>query len=85
MKIKVNDIIKFDSFEYKVLDVIINNNNTYAYLINNDKFLNDVSIVKVKKKDNFLEFSHIEDDKEFDYVLCKLYLNYKRYILSFFD
>ena len=37
-------------------------------LINNDKFLNDVSIVKVKKKDNYLEFSHIEDDKEFEIV-----------------
>ena len=71
MKISVNDVVKFDNFEYLVLDVIKNKNNTYAYLINNDKFLNDVSSVKVETKDNHLEFTHIEDDKEFDYVLCK--------------
>ena len=30
MKIKVNDVIKFDNSDYLVLDVINNKNNTYA-------------------------------------------------------
>ena len=85
MKIKVNDVIKFDNSDYLVLDVINNKNNTYAYLINNDKYKNDVSIIKVIEKNNCLEFLHIENDDEFNYVLCKIYLNNKRYLLSFFD
>lgn len=85
MTIKENDVIKFDNGSYLVLDLINYKKNMYAFLINNDKFTNDVSIVKVIKKDNYLDFLYIEDDKEFEYVLCKLYLDYKREILSFFD
>jgi len=85
MKIKVNDIVKFDNGSYQVLDLIKYKNNMYAFLINNDEFINDISIVKVIEQDNYLDFLYIEDDKEFEYVLCKLYLNYKRDILSYFD
>ena len=81
----VNDIVEFDNGTYKVLDIFNNNNNTYAFLINNDEFTNDVSIVKVIKNDKYYEFKQIDDDKEFEYVLKKIYLNHKRDILSYFD
>ena len=85
MNIKVNDIIEFDNFAYRVLDVITSKSNTYAYLINNEDFKNDTAIVKIVKSDRNLEAKHIDDDEEFEYILKKLYLNHKRDILGFFD
>ena len=85
MNLRVNDIIELDNYSYRVLDVINNMNNTYAYLINNEEFVNDTAIVKVIKKDRYIELSNIEDDNEFEYVLRRLYLNHKRDILSYFD
>ena len=85
MKININDIVEFENGSYLVLDIINYKNNKYAFLINNDRFTNDVSIVKVIQKDKCLDFLYLDDDKEFEYVLCKLYLNYKRDILSYFD
>lgn len=85
MNLRVNDIIELDNYSYRVLDVINNMNNTYAYLINNEEFVNDTAIVKVIKKDKYIELTNIEDDSEFEYVLRRLYLNHKRDILSYFD
>lgn len=85
MNIKINDILDFDNYSYRVLDVINSNGNTYAYLINNEEFKNDTSIVKVLKNSRNLEVQHIKDNEEFEYVLKKIYLNHKRDILSYFD
>ena len=85
MKLSVNDIVKFDNGSYLVLDIINNKSSLYVFLINNDRFINDISIVKVTQKDNCLDFAFIDDDKEFEYILCKLYLNNKRNVLSLFD
>jgi len=85
MNIKVNDIVKFDNYSYQVLDIITFENNYYAYLINNDEFINDTSIVRLEKVGKMIDFRHIDNDIEFKYVLYKIYLNHKRDILSFFD
>ena len=85
MNIKVNDVLDFDNYSYRVLDVINSNGNTYAYLINNEEFKNDTSIVKIVKNNRNLEVMHIKDNTEFEYVLKKIYLNHKREILSYFD
>lgn len=82
MNFNIDDVIKFKNGEYLVLDVIINKENTYLYLINNDEFLNDVSITKVLKKDQKYEFTNINSDEEFDYVMSKIFLNYKEDILN---
>ncbi len=85
MNINVNDIIDFDNYSYRVLDIVHNNDNTYAYVINNEEFVNDTAIVKIHKTNNTIELKHIDDDNEFEYVLKKIYLNHKRDILSYFD
>ena len=48
MNYNIDDVIKFKDGEYLVIDVIKNEGNTYLYLINNDEYLNDVSITKRK-------------------------------------
>lgn len=85
MNIKVNDVLELDNDSYKVIDVINHNDNFYLFLINNDEFQNDTSIVKVIKNEKNIELKHIEDDKEFEVILKKIYLNHKRDILSYFD
>ncbi len=71
------NIIKFDNGDYLVIDIIKNDNDTYLYLINNNEFINDVAIVKVQNNDGIVEYSHITNDKEFNFVLNKLFLNSK--------
>ena len=85
MNIKVNDILELDNYSYRVLDIIHDKENTYAYLINNEEFKNDTSIVKIIKRDKAIELNHINDNDIFEYILRKIYLNHKRDILSYFD
>lgn len=83
MLYKNGDIIKFKNSEYLVIDVIRNDVNTYLYLINNDKNLNDVAITKVKYIDGNIEYSYIENNEEFNFVLNKLFLNAKDDMILF--
>lgn len=82
MSFKIDDIIEFNNGQYLVLDVINKNDNTYLYLINNDEFLNDISITKVVNSDGKVEFTYIEDDNEFDFVMNKIFLDLKTDILD---
>lgn len=82
MNFNIDDVIKFKNGEYLILDVIINKGNTYLYLINNDEFKNDVSITKVTKNSQNYEFSAINSDEEFDYVMSRIFLNYHDDILE---
>ena len=83
MLYKNGDIIKFKNGEYLVIDVIRNDGNTYLYLINNDKNLNDVAITKVKYIEGNTEYSYIENNEEFNFVLNKLFLNAKDDMILF--
>ena len=82
MSFKIDDITEFNNGQYLVLDVINKNDNTYLYLINNDEFLNDISITKVVNSDGKVEFTYIEDDNEFDFVMNKIFLDLKTDILD---
>lgn len=82
MNFNVNDIIKFKNGEYLILNVIKNEGNTYLYLINNDEYKNDVSITKVIEENNEIKYIHIEENEEFEYVMNKIFLNYKDDILD---
>ena len=82
MNIKVNDIIRFNKNDYLVLDII---DNRYLYLINNNKFEDDTAIVKIVNKNRETEIHYIENDDEFYYVLNRLFINFKRDILVYFD
>ena len=82
MSFKIDDIIEFNNGQYLVLDVINKNDNTYLYLINNDEFLNYISITKVVNSDGKVEFTYIEDDNEFDFVMNKIFLDLKTDILD---
>ncbi len=82
MNFEIDDIIKFKNGSYLVLDVIKRNDNTYLYLINNDEFEDDISITKVINKNGFIEYSHIESEEEFNYILNKLFLDFKDDIIS---
>ena len=84
MEIKKNNIIKFNNGDYLVIDLLKYNNNTYLYLINNDEFENDVSIVKVDYENGIIRYSQIEDEEEFNYVITKLFLEHKTDISEFF-
>ena len=83
MNFNIDDVIVFNDGEYLILDVIRENNNTYLYLINNDEFLDDVSIVKVNNNNNVIEYTAIDNDKEFDYVVNKIFLDFKDDVLDF--
>ena len=82
MNYNIDDVIKFKDGEYLVIDVIKNEGNTYLYLINNDEYLNDVSITKVTNENGKNIYSCIENDEEFDYVLNKIFLVFKDDILE---
>lgn len=82
MEFKINDIIKFKGGDYLILDVIQNNDNTYLYLINNDEYLNDVSITKVIENNGVIEYNHIDNNDEFNYVLNRLFLNIKEELIE---
>ena len=83
MNFNIDDVIVFNDGEYLILDVIRENNNTYLYLINNDEFLDDVSIVKVNNNNNVIEYTAIDNDEEFDYVVNKIFLDFKEDVLDF--
>ena len=83
MNFNIDDVIVFNDGEYLILDVIRENNNTYLYLINNDEFLDDVSIVKVNNNNNVIEYTAIDNDEEFDYVVNKIFLDFKYDVLDF--
>ena len=85
MDIKKNNIIKFNNGDYLVIDVLKYKDNTYLYLINNDEFENDVSMVKVNNEDGIVRYSQIEDEEEFNYVINKIFLNHKVEINEFFE
>ena len=68
-----------------ILDVLKYKDNLYLYLINNDEYENDVSIVKVNNNDGIVKYSHIYDEEEFNYVVNKLFLNHKEEIREFID
>ncbi len=83
MNFNIDDIIVFNDGEYLILDVIREKNNTYLYLINNDEFKDDVSIVKVNNNDNVIEYTPIDNEEEFDFVVNKIFLDFKDDVLDF--
>jgi hypothetical protein len=72
MKYSPYQIISFKEGEYLVLDVVNYNENTFLYLINNNEFEDDISLVKVLEDGSF---GQIDDEKEFDYVINKIFLD----------
>ena len=85
MKFAINDIIRFKNGNYLILDIINTNGNKYLYLINNDDYLNDVAITKVIENGGVVEYTPIDDNDEFNYVLNKLFLNIKDDIFKFVE
>lgn len=85
MDYEKNDIVGINNKNYLVLDVIRNKQNMYLYLINNDEFENDVSIIKVNDNNGLVEFSQIENEEEFDYVLGKLFIDYRSDIEEYIE
>ena len=85
MNIKKNNIIKFNNGDYLVIDVLNYKEIMYLYLINNDEFENDVSIVKVNEDGGIIKYSQIEDEEEFNYVVNKLFLEHQMEIDEFFE
>ena len=79
-KYKTNDIIRVNDKEYAVIDSFKNNDNTYLYLINNSDFDDDLAIIK---EDNNGKFINIEKDDEFNFVLNKIFLDFKDEIINF--
>lgn len=85
MNFKKNNIIKFNNGDYLILDILNYKENTYLYLINNDEYKNDVSIVRVDNNSGITKYSHIDDEDEFNYVINKLFLNHQTEISEFLD
>lgn len=85
MDYEKNDIVGINNKNYLVLDVIRNKQNMYLYLINNDEFENDVSIIKVNDNNGLVEFSQIENEEEFDFVLGKLFIDYRSDIEEYIE
>lgn len=83
MNFQIDDIIKYNDGEYLVLDVIKKNDDVFLYLINNDEYVNDVAITKVKNNNGVIEYSFVENDEEFNYVLNKIIVNSKDELLGF--
>ena len=82
MNFNIDDIITFNYGEYLILDVIREKDNTYLYLINNDEFKDDVSIVKVNNNNDVIEYSPIENEEEFDFVVNKIFLDFKEDVVD---
>ena len=72
MKYSPYQINSFKEGEYLVLDVVNYNENIFLYLINNNEFEDDISLVKVLEDGSF---GQINDEKEFDYVINKIFLD----------
>lgn len=85
MDYEKNDIVGINNKNYLILDVIRNKQNMYLYLINNDEFENDVSIIKVNDNNGLIEFSQIENEEEFDFVLGKLFIDYRSDIEEYIE
>jgi len=85
MDFKKNKIIRFNNGDYLILDVLKYEDNLYLYLINNDEYENDVSIVKVDNNDGVIKYSHIDDEDEFNYVINKLFLIHQEEINEFVE
>ena len=83
MNFNIDDIITFNYGEYLILDVIREKDNTYLYLINNGEFKDDVSIVKVNNNNDVIEYSPIENEEEFDFVVNKIFLDFKEDVVDF--
>ena len=45
--------------------------------------MDDVSIVKVNNNNNVIEYTAIDNDEEFDYVVNKIFLDFKDDVLDF--
>lgn len=80
MRYNIDDVIEFKDGEYLILDVINHNDNSYLYLINNNEYMDDVSIVKVLDNN---ELGYIESDSEFNYVINKIFIDCEKDLLSF--
>lgn len=78
MDYKIDDVIEFKNGEYLILDVIKNKENTYLYLINNDEYKDDISIVKVNFNNNIVEYSVVDNDKEFEFIIDKIFVNFRK-------
>ena len=85
MEFAINDIIRFKNGNYLILYIINTNGNKYLYLINNDDYLNDVAITKVIENGGVVEYTPVDDNDEFNYVLNKLFLNIKDDIFKFVE
>lgn len=85
MDFAVNDIIRFKNGNYLILDIINTNESKYLYLINNDDYQNDVAITKVIEEGGVVEYTPVDDNEEFNYVLNKLFLNIKDDIFKFVE
>ena len=64
MKYDLYQVIKFNNGEYLVLDVIKYNEDTILYLIYNNEFEDDISIVKALDDGSF---DHITDENEYGF------------------
>ena len=82
MNYEVDDVIEFKNGSYLVLDIIKKDENVYLYLINNDEFKDDIAITKVSNNNGNVENSFINNEEEFNYILNKLFLNFKDDIIS---
>jgi len=82
MNYEVDDVIEFKNGSYLVLDIIKKDENVYLYLINNDEFKDDIAITKVSNSNGNVEYSFINNEEEFNYILNKLFLNFKDDIIS---
>ena len=82
MNYEVDDVIEFKNGSYLVLDIIKKDENVYLYLINNDEFKDDIAITKVSNSNGNVEYSFINSEEEFNYILNKLFLNFKDDIIS---
>ena len=82
MNYEVDDVIEFKNGSYLVLDIIKKDENVYLYLINNDEFKDDIAITKVSNSNGNVEYSFINNEEEFNYILNILFLNFKDDIIS---
>ncbi len=80
---EINDIITFNNGNYILLDIIKKDKNAYLYLINSSETENDISINKIENNNGIIKYSHIEDDSEFNFVLNKLFLDFKNEMVNF--
>ncbi len=82
-KFHKNNIIVFSNGKYRILDIVNINNNTYLYLINEDKYMDNTCIKKIKNTYENIELINIIDDQEFNEVLYELFLDFEDDIKMF--